>query len=257
MASWDFCLWGGLKIHGLTIAATLGLVALRVSPTSYAQDRPLGDVARETRSQTAQSKPAKTLTGDGQSSVNASDDPLGVITKAAEAMVRDNSHRCHEVSSGNSGPGWTEVVTTEFGNDRMRVVGEQGNQPSETIMIGKQGYRKIGSGPWAKIDPGEMSWYQTWTSPATFKLPDELKFGYKPGDLKLIGPEVIKGVSTFHYQFKVRDSFIDRAVDIWVGAGDGLPRKTEMMTHDLQMKTSSHTTTECTYGIEITIEPPM
>jgi len=255
----DFCLWGA-GVRNTAIAATLAFGTFCLVQVNSAQDRPLGDVARETRARTAQSKPAKTLTSDGpETAVTASDDPLEVITKAATAMLRDNSHRCHEMASGNSGPrpGWTQVVTTEFaGDDRMRVVADQGDQPSEMIMIGKQGYRKLGNGPWAKIDPMEMAWYQTY-APNALKLPDELKFGYKPGDVKLIGPEVIKGVSTFHYQFKVRDSFIDRTVDIWVGAGDRLPRKTEMMTYDPKMGTSWHTTTECTYGIEIKIEAPM
>lgn len=247
-------------MRNTAIAATLAFGTFCLVQVNSAQDRPLGDVARETRAQTAQSKPAKTLASDGpETAVTASDDPLEVITKAATAMLRDNSHRCHEMASGNSGPrpGWTQETWTEFGNDRLRISGAQEHQPVETIFIGKDGYRKIGSGPWTKVDPMEMAWYQTWTSPAAFKLPDELKFGYKPGDLKLTGPEVIRGVSTFHYQFKVRDSFIDRTVDIWVGAGDALPRKTEMMTYDLKMGTSWHTMTECTYGIEIKIEAPM
>jgi len=247
-------------VRNTAIAATLAFGTFCLVQVNSAQDRPLGDVARETRAQTAQSKPAKTLASDGpETAVTASDDPLEVITKAATAMLRDNSHRCHEMASGNSGPrpGWTQETWTEFGNDRLRISGAQEHQPVETIFIGKDGYRKIGSGPWTKVDPMEMAWYQTWTSPAAFKLPDELKFGYKPGDLKLTGPEVIRGVSTFHYQFKVRDSFIDRTVDIWVGAGDALPRKTEMMTYDLKMGTSWHTMTECTYGIEIKIEAPM
>lgn len=261
----DFRLWGvWVKAQASTITAALVLAVLCFVQVSFgqnlsAQDRPLGDVAWETRAQIAQSKPAKTLTSDGpDAAITAGDDPLQVITKAAEAMVRDNSHRCRQVSFGNSGPGWREVATKEFGDDRMRFVAEQGaRQGEETIFIGKDGYRKTASGPWARVEPGEMSWYQTWTRPAMLKLPDELKFGYKPGDVKLIGPEMIASVSTFHYKVKVESFAIDRTIDIWVGASDGLPRKTEMMTYDLQTKTSWHTTTECTYGVEIKIEAPM
>jgi len=244
-----------MKFSGLTIAAMVLL-----GTHSFAQDQSLGDVARETRTRIQNTKPTKTLSNEDSDAqaITFSDDPLKVISKAAEAMVRDNSHRCHQVSSGNFGPGWTRDVTTEFAaGDRMRSVGNQEDQWVETIIIGQDGYRRTGSAPWVRVNPGEMAWYHTWTNPATFKLPDELKFGYKTGDMKLIGSELIQGLSTLHYEFKLRDSLIDRTVDVWVGIGDTLPRKTEMMTYDLQMKTSWHTTTECTYGVEIKIEPPM
>jgi hypothetical protein len=128
-------------------------------------------------------------------------------------------------------------------------------QRGETICIGNDGYRKVGAGPWARIDSPEMTWYQSHLN--AIKLPDELKFGYKSGDLKLIGSESINGSPTFHYRIKIRDTAIDRTVDIWVGSKDSLPRRTEMTTHNLQMKTSWHQMTECTYGISITIEPPL
>jgi hypothetical protein len=100
-----------------------------------------------------------------------------------------------------------------------------------------------------------MTWYQSHLD--AIKLPDELKFGYKSGDLKLIGSESVNGSPTFHYRIKIRDTAIDRTVDIWVGSKDSLPRRTEMTTHNLEMKTSWHQMTECTYGTSITIEPPL
>jgi len=224
-----------------------------------AQDQSLGDVARESRARAAQPKPAKTLNSDGpEAAVTASDDPLAVVTRSATAMLHDAPHRCETQSSGNSGPrpGWSEVAIIEIaGADRVHVIGEFTNpkRRTETIFIGGEAYQKTDNGPWEKIDA--MRGAQV--NGGAMTVPDELKFGYKPGDLKLMGREVIGGVFTFHYRFQVRDSFIDRTVHIWVGAGDSLPRKAEMVTHDLQSKIDSYTSTDCTYGIEIKIEAPM
>jgi hypothetical protein len=247
-----------MRLSDGMIATALALSFFHPIRDCAAQDRPLGDVARETRAQSQSAKPSRTLTSDGpETAVTANDDPLEVITRSSSALLRDSSHRCRQTSSGNSGPGWNKVVTTEFAaGDHVRVIADQGNQPSETIFIGKDGYRKTGNSAWAKIDPLESAWDATY-APNALKLPDELKFGYKSGDLKLVGSEPVGGVATYHYQATVRDVAIDRTIDVWIGAADSLPRKTEMMTHDLQMKTSWHETTECTYGVEIKIEPPM
>jgi hypothetical protein len=88
-------------------------------------------------------------------------------------------------------------------------------------------------------------------------VPDELKFGYKSGDLKLVGPQVIDGSPTFLYRATPHDIAIDRTIDIWIGSIDNLPRKTDMFTRDLSMKTSWQETTSCTYGVDIKIEPPL
>jgi hypothetical protein len=251
-----------VKFDFLRIVAMLALGTLCPASLCSAQDRPLGDVARETRAQVAQSpKPSKTLTIDESgAAISATDDPLDVVTKAAAAMLRDTSPlRCHQLGSGSSHPGLIQEMTTEFvGNDRIHLIGVQGNQSIETILIGKDAYRKIGNAAWAKIDRMEFSMFGL----SAFKLPDQLKFGYKPGDLRLIGPEMIGGVPTLHYQSKVHDITLDRTIDIWVGVNDGLPRKTEMsdeMTPNgrPQPKTSWDETTDCTYGIDIKIEAPM
>jgi hypothetical protein len=238
----------------LTAAAALLLVS-----SSPAQDQPLGDVARQTREQTSHAKsPAKVFTNEetaGQA-LTPSDDPIEVVRKAAAAMLHDTSHRCRESATGNSGPGWSEVTVTEFaGTDRIRLVKEKGDNPGETIMIGNDGYRRVGSGPWAKIDPMEMTWYQTYAHDA-IKLPDELKFGYNPGDLKLMGPETIAGTPTFHYRWSVLSPMIRRTIDIWVSVKDNLPQQTEMQSYDPTTKLQWHETTACTYGVAITIEPP-
>lgn len=238
----------------LTAVAALLLVSF-----SPAQDQPLGDIARQTREQTSHSaKPAKVFNNeetDGRT-LSPDDDPIEVVQKAAAAMLQDTSHRCRKSAAGNSGPGWSEVTMTEVGGvDRLRVIREQGDNPGESILIGNDGYRKIGNRPWAKIDPMEMAWYQTYAHDSV-KLPDELKFGYNPGDLRLVGPETISGTPTFHYRWSVSSPMIQRTIDIWLGINDNLPWKTEMQTYDPTTKLRWHEQTECTYGIAITIDPP-
>jgi hypothetical protein len=245
-----------MRISALAIAASVVLGTL-----CFAQDRPLGDVARETRAQASQApKATKVLNNEetNAQAVSASDDPLDVVTKAATALIRDTSHRCRKVASGNSGPrpGWDEVPVTEVaGVDRMRLVSEEpytNHTQVETILIGNDSYRRTGTGPWEKLSAMEG----TFSGRAT-PVPDELKFGYKSGDLKLVGPQVIDGSPTFLYRATPHDIAIDRTIDIWIGSNDNLPRKTDMFTRDLSMKTSWQETTSCTYGVDIKIEPPL
>jgi hypothetical protein len=240
--------------HGmLTAAAALLLVSF-----SRAQDQPLGDVARQSREQTSHvKKPAKVFSNeetDGRA-LTPSDDPIKVVRKAAAAMLHDTSHRCRESATGNSGPGWSEVTVTEVaGTDRIRLAKEKGENAGEMILIGDNGYRRVGIGPWEKMDSREVT-YRTSALDA-IKLPDELRFGYNPEDLKLNGTETIAGTPTFHYQWSVSSPMIRRTIDIWVGVKDNLPRKTEMQSYDPMTKLQWHETTECTYGVAITIEPP-
>ena len=240
--------------HGmLTAAAALLLVSF-----SRAQDQPLGDVARQSREQTSHvKKPAKVFSNeetDGRA-LTPSDDPIKVVRKAAAAMLHDTSHRCRESATGNSGPGWSEVTVTEVaGTDRIRLAKEKGENAGEMILIGDNGYRRVGIGPWEKMDSREVT-YRTSALDA-IKLPDELKFGYNPGDLKLNGAETIAGTPTFHYQWSVSNPMIRRTIDIWVGVKDNLPWKTEMETYDPTTKLQWHQTTECTYGVAISIELP-
>jgi len=237
-------------------------VTVAVAVCCSAQDRPLGDVARETREQTSQRpKAAKVLTNEetNAQAVSASDDPIDVITKAAAAFLHDTSHRCRKTSSGNSGPGWGDVTVTEVaGSDRTRIILDQSRPEQthgETILIGKDGYRRMGNGPWQKLGAAEMSLYGRWGQ-GTLTLPDQLKFGYKSGDLKLVGPQVIDGVPTLLYRVVIHSTEIERTINIWVGSNDTLPRRTEMSTHDPRIGTSWQETTSCSYGVDIKIEPP-
>jgi hypothetical protein len=250
-----------MRFASLIAAAILVSCAVGLAQDQSVQDRPLGDVARETRAQTAQTaKPARTLVSEGSNPtpVSAGDDPVDVVTRAAAALVHASSLRCEMRSSGNSGPrpGWSrvEIIETE-GADRVHTVGELTNphRREETIYIGGEVYGKLDNGPWEKTDALKG----THVNGGAMALPDELKFGYKKGDLNLTGVQFINGSPTLHYQDKVRDIAIDRTIEIWIGSNDNLPRRTAMVTHDLQMKTDWQETTDCTYGLSITIEPPL
>jgi hypothetical protein len=191
-----------VRLASFMVAAMLVFGTVCLAQDSPPQDRPLGDVARETRAQTAQTKPAKTLVSEGSEPhpVSASDDPLEVETKAAAALAHDTSHRCEMQSSGNSGPrpGWSrDVVIEAAGADRAHVIGEFTNpkRREETIYIGGEVYQKIDNGPWEKIDAMKG----THVSGGAMTVPDELKFGYKKGDLKLMGGQIISGLPTLHY----------------------------------------------------------
>jgi hypothetical protein len=247
-----------VKLVVFILAATMVLGAFSLAQ-DQPLDRPLGDVARETRAQTSQAtKPAKVLVSEGSDlhPVSTSDDPVDVVTRAATALAHNTSLRCEMRSSGNSGPrpGWSQDDVIEVaGADRMHVVGEFTNpkRRTEEIFVGGEVYHKTDNGPWEKIDAMKGTHVN-----AGDAVPNELRFGYKKGDLKLMGGQIINGSPTLHYQDKIRDFGIDRTIDIWIGSNDNLPRRTEMVTHNLQMKTDTQEKTDCTYNATIKIAPP-
>ncbi|MGO9088020.1 MAG: hypothetical protein ACLQBK_22615 [Candidatus Sulfotelmatobacter sp.] len=254
-----------MGVRALTIATafvlgTMILGTMILGTTCLAQDQPLGDVARETRARTAQApKPAKVLSNeetDGRA-ITASDDPVDVVTKAVAAMLRDTSHSCRKVVSGNA-PGLPLTRLIEIGgSDRLHMTVEQSSPQrilADLIVIGNDVYERTG-GPWQKANPQENAQYQAAFGLSSL-IPEELKFGYTRENLKLVGPMVIGGSAAFQYQFTSHDSESNRTINIWVGAGDYLPRRTEILTQSLRTKINQHETTDCTYGTNITIEPP-
>jgi hypothetical protein len=135
------------------------LAAILIPGTSLcAQDKPLGDIARETRAQKAQApRAAKVITNDDgnpSSPVAATDDPRSVVNKARLALLRDPNHSCRLHSTGNSGPGWSDDRTAEvaFGDQLHITVNNPGSNPAhgEWIFIGKDGYHRIGNAPCRK-----------------------------------------------------------------------------------------------------------
>jgi len=149
-----------MKISALMIST---MMLIRAS--CPAQDRPLGDVARETRAQTSRAPaPAKVLTNEETNgrAITANDDPLEVVTQAATAMLSDASHRCRKVVSGRIGGGLPEVTVTEIaGAGRFRIIQEKMYPKyiqGEEIIIGNDGYRRTGNGPWERIGAVELAW---------------------------------------------------------------------------------------------------
>lgn len=97
--------------------------------------------------------------------------------------------------------------------------------------------------------------HRGWLIPGTRRLaPDEWKFG---GDWKLVGQMVINGAATFQYRMPLRTSDVDETVNLWIGAADYLPRRTQVQSHYLKMNVTRDETTDCTYSTNITIEPPL
>jgi hypothetical protein len=243
-----------------TRVIAVAVMMLLLATGCIAQDQSLGDVARESRARAQGAKPAKVLSNeeaDGRA-ITASDDPVDVVTKAAAAVARDMSHSCRKVVSGNFAGSPLVRLIEIAGPDRVHVMVEQ-SSPQRTlanlIMIGNDAYEKTGGGPWQKASPAEIAQYQTAFAPSAL-IPEELKFGYTRENLKLVGPMVIGGSATFQYQSTSHDPETNRTINLWVGAGDYLPRRTEVLTQYLRTKTDRQETTDCTYGTSITIEPP-
>jgi hypothetical protein len=240
-----------MKIHTITVPAMMLLWATLCT----AQDQSLGDVARESRARAQGTKPAKVLNEDESEArpVAASDDPAAVIDKAVAAMAHDTSHRCRKVISGTAeGPSLSRTIEIAAA-DRYRVTAEQGSRPlADLIVIGNDVYSKEGGGQWKKPSEQERTGFHLDLSNL---VPEELK--YSGVDLKLVGPASINGVSAFQYQTTLRNSDVDRTTNLWIGAGDSLPRRIEMVTRYLKQNVTRNETTDCTYGTSITIEPPM
>jgi hypothetical protein len=78
--------------------------------TLFAQDTPIGDVARQARAEKAQAAHAKKAVTDEDlgpqlAPVSETDDPAQVVNKARLAWMTDMPRSCREFSSNNSGPG--------------------------------------------------------------------------------------------------------------------------------------------------------
>jgi hypothetical protein len=254
----------------MRLAALLFLTVLGSANSLAAQDEPLGDVAREARARKSQAqKPAKIITNDemegraGQP-VSASDDPLTVVNRARTALLRDRLHVCRRETAGNSGPGWMDSRLIEVsGPDRKHIL--VNNDPkqgrSEYIIVAERVYFRSGNGPW------ERSWEKRgWDESKlaqlleSMELPEVLKFGFGAGDLKLIRTESVDGAPAFLYQYSVHAGDMDRTISIWIGANDGLPRKTDMTTVTRSYGSAAVSWREaasCSYGGDVVIAAPM
>ncbi len=255
------------KMPGAWVVAAIFVSGTFLSGTlSYAQDKPLGDVAREARAQKAESPQAQKVVTDDDfkpappAPVAATDSPVAVVKKAANLLLLDSTHVCRRQTVNNSGPGWADDRVTEAAApNRFHIVTTQlKTDPGryETIIIGEDVYGRKGNEPWQKVEPYQAQLQRS----AGALLPDVLMFGYQSGDLKLAGSESVDGAPTLRYEFKTHVGDMDRTIDIWVGANDNLPRKTHMLTVRTGYGTVPIRWTEdatCSYGERFTIEPPM
>jgi hypothetical protein len=232
---------------------------------SSAQDKPLGDIAREAHADKSQSThAAKVVTNDDfgphLEPIASTENPVDVVNKARLALMNDHTHSCLRKTSGNSGPGWTDSRVTEVaGPDRTHVVtnASSADHPQdEYIIIGKDVYNKIGNAPWQRMGTAETQFVAS----LDFTLPDVLKFGYQSEAFTLIGPETVDGFAALRYEDKIRAGDMDRTIDIWVRASDHLPLRTHMLTVTTSSVTAPITWQEtwtCSYGQTFKIDPPM
>lgn len=115
------------------IAAAIFVSGTFLSGTlSYAQDKPLADLAREARAQKAISPQAKKVVTDDDfkpappAPVAATDTPLEVVKKAANLLLHDPAHSCRRQTVNNSGPGWADDRVTEAAaSNRYHIVTTQ------------------------------------------------------------------------------------------------------------------------------------
>jgi hypothetical protein len=256
-----------MTIRDAVCATSVVAILLIASRFCSAQDKPLGDVAREARAQKSEAQHTKkVITNDDLRSdrvpVQETDDPVTVVGVAWQAFLADAGHTCHGELTNNSGPGSLETSLIEAqGQDRVHMVinahgGIAGD--SEVVVIGSDKYGRFGTRPWQKY---------------TDYVPGEIPFGrlseivYDSG-LKLVGRETFRGSLAFVYENKYHPGGVDirnTTDDIWIGANDHRILKAEMLFTETHPSSSftrttpavSHYTVTCSYGPVPEIKPPI
>jgi hypothetical protein len=256
-----------MNISDAVCATSVVAIFLITARCCSAQDKPLGDVAREARAQKYEAHhPTKVITNDDFSSargpVQETDDPIAVIAEAWQGFLADAGHTCNGELTNNSGPGSLETSLIEAqGQDRVHMLinahGGIAGDP-EVIVIGSDRYDRFGTRPWQKN---------------TKYAPGEIPFGrlseivYDSG-LKLVGRETIGGSLTFVYENKYHPGGVNirnTTDDIWIGAKDHRLLKAEMVFTETHPSSSfmksmpivSHYTVTCSYGPVPEIKPPI
>jgi hypothetical protein len=253
-----------MKIRG-AVQLTLIVAGVLISAgTLFAQDTPIGDVARQARAEKAQAPHAKKAVTDEDlgpqlAPVSETDDPAHVVNKARRAWMTDMPRSCREFSSNNSGPGSSNESSREMAApDQIRIVGGgSGPGHNELIVIGSDMYSRIGTGPWRKDSAaGLVTSMQHW-------LPEALMGDYATGELKLVRRDAAGGVPAFLYETKFHPggvAFRDRTIDFWVGASDNLLRKIDTLTKETGPSGGGvevRYTVTCSYGPVPEIKPPI
>jgi len=253
-------------VSGAFLSGFFGCGTFSCGGLAFAQDKPLGDVAREARAQKSESPQAKKVITDEDfkpappAPVSPTDAPVEVVNKARNLLLHDTAHSCRRQTVNNSGPGYADDRVTEAAapNRYHIVTTELRTNPGryEAIIVGDDVYNRKGNEPWQKVEQYQA---QLQRSPGAL-IPNVLMFGFSGADLKLAGSESVDGAPTFRYEYKVHVVDMDRTIDIWVGANDNLPRRTHMLTVTAVPNSQPIRWTEdatCSYGVRVTIEPPM
>ncbi len=256
----------GVAIH----PKALCLLTILLSKFSLlAQDKPLGDVTRESRAGKSQvPHAAKVITnedfaGPVAQPVKVTDDPTEVVKRAEISLRHDTQHVCRSESAGNQGPqrGWTRTQVIEIsGADRIHMVSNDSTSKEgsiEYIVVDKRVYVKSAITSWQRAE--KLGWDEPKLTQLLYSsgIPNEMKFGYAPGDLKFIRTETIGGSPTFLYQDVIHAFAIDRTIRIWIGTNDGLLRRSEMTTGDPDTGSRDSESTNCSYGTAPAIQSPL
>ena len=161
---------------------------------------------------------------------NSTDEPdaRGNLVKAMQAMLDEKSYRARVESTTSSGT--TSKTTIEFvAPDHFHLTREATTPghpavKQETIVVGDDTWMKMGDAPWQKfpLNLGDTI--------KQFRNPEVINEIAKSVDVKVVGTEVLEGTQTTIYQYTLSDpdhKDFKASAKTWVGAGDGLPRKTE------------------------------
>jgi len=128
----------------------------------------------------------------------------------------------------------------------------------EYVVIEHRVYVKSGTSSWQPAE--KIGWNEAQLAGmlGSAGIPDELKFGYSPEQLKYVRTDTIAGSTTLIYESVLHTYDMDRTIQIWIGANDGLPRKSQMTTLGKGSGASSwQTNTTCSYRAAPQIEAPM
>jgi hypothetical protein len=196
-----------------------------------------------------------------------SGDPREDLKKAFTAQFAAKSFRYRLEFSASKGKAEAEFVAP----DRYHIT-MTGQSPMpgrdarpEVIIIGGDVFMKIGNMPWQKSGAGggETTLATTIARMAQqFRATDVEQAMAKYEEVKLAGPDVLDGSPAFVYQFRLKGAQAPTTGKIWIGAGDGLPRKIEQEggappNPGGDAGRNRLTATYYDYNADIRIEPPI
>lgn len=186
--------------------------------------------------------------------VSPTDEAREAMMKARRALRAVKSLRIRLESYCSDQP--PTVILEEVYLDRNRTI----EKDSETIIIGKELYRREGNGPWKQLPDR----YEERTSDVT-RFPESIgtKRLESNEEIKFIGPDTLDNVPVLVYQYTRRDASGNRVLlanKDWIGAQDGLLHRAELTVAALGESAAppcKMITTYYDFNAEIVIEPPL